>query len=364
MIKNFLLAAAVVTVVWPPSSGIADIYKHKDKNGKWVFTDAPKTVKQNRAESDKNSQDGSLIDLEQQLRKTFNPQTPIEEATLSAVTVKTKAGSGSGFFVTNTGYIITNRHVVRIDVKQDESINAYVREVEKAANTYAYQFSLEEEKLRRAKRELDRYRDNIRKSSNPSARWHQERTYQNALAQYKRYQRLLDSKRAALYRSKSALSQQRRAYNNQIHSVNTAKRFTIILKDQAKLSARLVKVSQDHDLALLKINGYKTPSLRLASTSKLPQGATVYAIGSPIGLSDSVASGILSGYTPQYIKTDAKIYPGNSGGPLVDEQGGVIGINTMKKITHKFEGLGFAIPIQTALNIFQSDLKTWAAAAD
>jgi S1-C subfamily serine protease len=90
----------------------------------------------------------------------------------------------------------------------------------------------------------------------------------------------------------------------------------------------------------------------------------VYAIGSPIGISDSVASGILSGYTTQYIKTDAKIYPGNSGGPLLDDAGNVIGINTLKQVTYKFEGLGFAIPIQTALDAFQSKLQSWTTAAD
>ena len=364
MIKTLLLAITVLAFILPPSAGIADVYKHKDKNGKWVFTDAPKSVKQDETHIEKSGKSGGLIDLEQQLQKAFNPQTPIEEATLGAVTVKTKAGSGSGFFVTNTGYIITNKHVVRIDRNQDEEINTYMQEIEKEANTYAYQFSLEQDHLRRAKRELYRYRDSIRKSSSRAERRHRERVYQDALDRYKKYQRSLDSRRASFSRKRRAFNQQKREYNNQVRSVNTSQRFTILLKNQLELSARLVAVSPKHDLALLKINGYKTPSLRLAPASELSQGANVYAIGSPIGLSDSVASGILSGYTPKYIKTDAKIYPGNSGGPLVDEKGNVIGINTMKKITHKFEGLGFAIPIRTALDAFQSKLQTWTAAAD
>ena len=75
-------------------------------------------------------------------------------------------------------------------------------------------------------------------------------------------------------------------------------------------------------------------------------------------MSDSVSSGVLSGYDPDYIRTDARIYPGNSGGPLIASDGKVIGINTMKLITHKFEGIGFAIPLSIAFEEFDHYLKT------
>jgi hypothetical protein len=211
---------------------------------------------------------------------------------------------------------------------------------------------------------LHRYRDDIRNSANASERRRKEYTYQRALDQYKASQSSLDSARSDFYQRRQHLSKTKWAYDRQIHSVNTAHHFTIVLKDQVELDVHLVTVSRDHDLALLKLDGYKTPSLKLAPASKIPQGASVYAIGSPIGISDSVASGILSGYTTQYIKTDAKIYPGNSGGPLLDDAGNVIGINTLKQVTYKFEGLGFAIPIQTALDAFQSKLQSWTTAAD
>jgi S1-C subfamily serine protease len=85
----------------------------------------------------------------------------------------------------------------------------------------------------------------------------------------------------------------------------------------------------------------------------------VYAIGSPAGVADSVSSGIVSGYDESFIRTDARIYPGNSGGPLVGEDGRVIGINTMKQITRKFEGMGFAIPVWTALEEFRRYLGNY-----
>ncbi len=78
----------------------------------------------------------------------------------------------------------------------------------------------------------------------------------------------------------------------------------------------------------------------------------MYAIGSPAGLKDSVSAGVISGYDGNYIRTDAKIYPGNSGGPLANQKGEVIGVNTLKEITHKFEGLGFAIPLDAAIREF------------
>jgi S1-C subfamily serine protease len=75
-------------------------------------------------------------------------------------------------------------------------------------------------------------------------------------------------------------------------------------------------------------------------------------------LKDSVSSGIISGFDGFFLKTDAKIYPGNSGGPLINQRGEVIGINTLKQITHKFEGLGFAISTDAALREFGELAKT------
>ena len=86
------------------------------------------------------------------------------------------------------------------------------------------------------------------------------------------------------------------------------------------------------------------------------QGDPVFAVGSPARLQNSVTSGVFSGFEQGFLQTNAQIYPGNSGGPLVTEKGRVIGINTFKKITHKFEGLGFAIPVTVIWREFEDYL--------
>jgi serine protease Do len=117
--------------------------------------------------------------------------------------------------------------------------------------------------------------------------------------------------------------------------------------------ARVVGVSREIDLALLKIEGGKVPSLALAPYRNLHQGEVVLAFGSPEGLRNTVTLGVVSSVARQtdpdspmvYIQTDAPINPGNSGGPLVNVDGAVVGINTfILSQSGGNEGLGFAIP--------------------
>ena len=102
------------------------------------------------------------------------------------------------------------------------------------------------------------------------------------------------------------------------------------------MDARVVGVSRETDLALLKINAKGLPALPMAKYSNLRQGEMVLAFGSPGGLQNSVTMGVVSAVGRQpdpdspmvYIQTDAPINPGNSGGPLVDVDGEWVGINT------------------------------------
>lgn len=119
------------------------------------------------------------------------------------------------------------------------------------------------------------------------------------------------------------------------------------------LDAKLVGKHKDSDIALLKVDASDLPSLPLRSDVPVHQGELVFAIGSPEGLQDSVTMGVVSAVTRQvdpddpmvYIQTDAAVNPGNSGGPLVDIEGNIVGMNTMMfSESGGSEGLGFAIP--------------------
>jgi serine protease Do len=119
------------------------------------------------------------------------------------------------------------------------------------------------------------------------------------------------------------------------------------------VSARVVGVSREIDLALLKVDNVKLEALAVAPYRNLRQGELVLAFGSPEGLRNTVTLGVVSSVARQtdpdspmvYIQTDAPINPGNSGGPLVNVDGAVVGVNTfILSQSGGNEGLGFAIP--------------------
>src|SRR5262245_25808695 len=125
--------------------------------------------------------------------------------------------------------------------------------------------------------------------------------------------------------------------------------------------ARIVGVTTEIDLAVLKVDGVKLPALPLASYKQLRQGETVFAFGSPGGLRNTLTHGLVSAVARQtdpdspliYIQTDAPINPGNSGGPLVNVRGEVVGVNAfILSQSGGNEGLGFAIPSATARTVF------------
>jgi serine protease Do len=128
------------------------------------------------------------------------------------------------------------------------------------------------------------------------------------------------------------------------------------------VNARIVGVTTELDLALLKIDGMKLPALPLATYSELRQGETVFAFGNPVGLRNTLSHGLVSAVARQvnpdspliYVQTDAPINPGNSGGPLVNVRGEVVGVNTfIMSQSGGSDGLGFAIPSATARTVFR-----------
>jgi serine protease Do len=131
---------------------------------------------------------------------------------------------------------------------------------------------------------------------------------------------------------------------------------TALSAKQVVVPAKIVGLSSELDLALLKADNLKLPALPLATYSQLRQGETVFAFGSPSGLRHTLTHGLVSSVARQidpdspliYIQTDAPINPGNSGGPLVNIRGEVVGVNTfILSPSGGSDGLGFAIPSAT-----------------
>jgi len=136
-------------------------------------------------------------------------------------------------------------------------------------------------------------------------------------------------------------------------SAGASPSFSALTSQGRPMDARVVGLSRDIDLALLKIEVQGLPALPMGKYSNLRQGQMVLAFGSPGGLQNSVTMGVVSAVARQpdpdnpmvYIQTDAPINPGNSGGPLVNIDGEVVGINTfILTESGGNEGLGFAIP--------------------
>jgi len=134
------------------------------------------------------------------------------------------------------------------------------------------------------------------------------------------------------------------------------KEVSITLSSGSKYRAQIVTADEDADLALLKIEDktVQFPYFDLSYTSPNLLGETVVALGSPAGYQNSVSHGILSALHRSFtvedhtynnlIQTDAAINPGNSGGPLIDLNGGLVGINSAKLAGTAIENIGFAIP--------------------
>jgi serine protease Do len=147
------------------------------------------------------------------------------------------------------------------------------------------------------------------------------------------------------------------------HVVDGADEVTVTLKDGRKINGKVKGEDQVTDVAVIQVDTTNLPTVALGNSETLQPGEAVIAIGNPLGLNNTVTSGILSatgrsssdiGATDKrvdYIQTDAAINPGNSGGPLLNARGEVIGMNTA--IIKGAQGLGFAIPINTAQRIAQ-----------
>lgn len=143
------------------------------------------------------------------------------------------------------------------------------------------------------------------------------------------------------------------------HVVRDAQEVTVKLADRRELKAKVLGADPATDIAVLRVHASGLPTVRFGDPKSLQVGDYVLAIGAPFGFDQSATAGIVSAkgrslpgdaYVP-FIQTDAAVNPGNSGGPLFDASGNVIGINAqIYSQTGGYQGLSFAIPIDVALH--------------
>ena len=357
--KVFLPIAILALISLFAGIGSGQIYKYQDAQGNWHFTDSPDRIPKD-AQKMKGSIPGApkISDLKRELYDRFSPRNRIEEATLGTVTIKTPAGSGSGFFITEEGHILTNKHVIRPDAGIKERAASHYESQDKRVEQISKDIAAEDARLRSMQESLERVKQLSEAEKNPTMKALLEDKYRADRETLERLEQDLEARKNQFREKRESYEREKRDFQHKTSLADRTMNFTITLKDNSEQDAYLVAVSETTDLALLKIDGRKTPALKLGRLDQVTQGETVYAIGSPVGLRDSVSSGVISGFDGFFLKTDAKIYPGNSGGPLLNQRGEVIGINTLKEITHKFEGLGYAISTDAALREFRELART------
>lgn len=153
------------------------------------------------------------------------------------------------------------------------------------------------------------------------------------------------------------------------HVISGATEIKVTMSNEEKTTALVLGSDKYLDLAVIRIDKkYVSLVANIGSSEKMNLGDTIFAVGSPLGIEyrGSVTSGILSGkermvsttvskketydWVMRVLQTDAPLNPGNSGGPLLNAKGEVIGVCTMKLVDDKIEGMGFAIPIEYAMS--------------
>ncbi len=144
------------------------------------------------------------------------------------------------------------------------------------------------------------------------------------------------------------------------HVVDGADEVMVKLLDKREFKAKVLGVDKTTDIAVIKIDAKDLPVVRIGNPDAARVGEWVVAIGAPYGLENTVTSGIISAKSRSlpgdaavpFIQTDAAVNPGNSGGPLFNLKGEVIGVNSqIFSRSGGFQGLAFAIPIDVAMNV-------------
>lgn len=252
----------------------------------------------------------------------YNPgdKSFIQKARRATVTIKTPTGLGSGFFISRN-HIVTNHHVVDLSPPDFEQFKKDVKR--------------ERQIIELERRKIDELKKQLREMGKGASK--------------KQLKLVIEKKEDDFFRALATL-EEKEARLADIVSRVASPVITIILYDGTEYAAGYVEEGRYHDLALINLAQDYAHYLESAPEDyPLQEGDTVYGIGSPKGLVNTVTSGIFSGYrwlgdNSHYLQVDVPINPGNSGGPLINQYGQVLGVNTASY--KDSEGLGFAIPIE------------------
>lgn len=266
--------------------------------------------------------------LRTRIEASYPPKNEIERARNATVFIQTEWGaSGSGFIVDADCRVITNRHVVEFNEAKLRSDVAASGEIQSAFVAQKQQLLIEVQRLR---------------------------------AEFQRAQRAGASStdllklRDELARRSAEFDGLAESYRSEIESKisDEAWKFKyaplkVSLVDGTEYSVANVTISERFDLAEFTLNDSDCPFLVAGDPDELAQGGQLFTIGNPSGLTYTVTSGVFSGFRQDgdriFLQTDAPINAGNSGGPLIDLQGRVVGINTM--VLKGAQNIGFSIPV-------------------
>jgi len=351
-----VLALAVVLCALAPGNALSQIYRHQDADGNWQFGDRPPpghrfdTVPEPYASDQRPD-----ADLAARLERLFDPQSPIERATLAVVAIEHGLGAGSGFFISADGYILTNKHVVRpADFGQWKEVSDRLAAEEAELASLTDQRHELQRQLAAMEDDLKRLEQTVG-AVHPAQQAEAEARYERMRSSYAYRKKRLTEARTLLEKRERAYRKNKLEFAWQSTASKMQNSFKVVLKDKTELTAFLIDTSDTLDLALLKLDDHRTPAIPPAAGGWLGQGETVFAVGNPLGMADALTSGVITTLRDGKIVTDAQILPGNSGGPLLSQHGEVIGVNVSKFAGGDSvfnQGFGMAIPISVALRQF------------
>jgi len=272
----------------------------------------------------------NLQGLAAQVAKAAPPRNAIETARNGTVFIQTNWGFGTGFIIDAACHVITNRHVLDSEAAHTASIAVAPADIRASMRVDELQLRAHIEQQIQLRQAL-------------------------ALQPGKNLEVLELDEHIQTLTQKLADMPTHRGQDSG-HKPEAAERsdFTATLIDGTEFNALHAQFSERLDLAMFQLPADHCPHLAAGDSSQLAQGERLYTIGNPSGLVYSVTSGIFSGGRgsgdQKLLQTDAPINQGNSGGPLVTENGQVVGINT--KTLSGTQGIGFAIPIEAVYREF------------